>query len=232
MLHEFCVAGQRNLDVYFDILYNVLCLILKKKKKNSKSINHFFQFVFFSLQVEAPFLPKVKHEGDTSHFDDYEEEALRISNTPKCVKEFADFWEVDSSMRNLPWSLPATPLKPTHTALSLRNVCLNQTFDDKSYGKAASLFHLHVLCVVVFMNEVALLDGIDSQCWYCSATLPMWIILGYFWVVHLMWYIFIVCPIIKWSYQQAPWPSKRIFFFCFFPFIIDYYIYIQRICWC
>ncbi|RWS32028.1 cAMP-dependent protein kinase catalytic subunit-like isoform X4 [Leptotrombidium deliense] len=41
--------------------------------------------------VEAPFLPKCKSAGDTSNFDDYEEEALRISSTEKCSKEFADF---------------------------------------------------------------------------------------------------------------------------------------------
>ena len=44
-----------------------------------------------SLQVEAPFAPKTKGPGDTSNFDDYEEETLRISGTEKCAKEFADF---------------------------------------------------------------------------------------------------------------------------------------------
>jgi len=41
--------------------------------------------------VEAPFTPRTKGPGDPSNFDDYEEEALRISSTEKCAKEFADF---------------------------------------------------------------------------------------------------------------------------------------------
>ena len=32
-----------------------------------------------------------KGAGDTSNFDDYEEEPLRISSSEKCAKEFADF---------------------------------------------------------------------------------------------------------------------------------------------
>lgn len=47
--------------------------------------------IVFSLKVEAPFIPKCKGSGDTSNFDDYEEEVLRISSTERCAKEFADF---------------------------------------------------------------------------------------------------------------------------------------------
>ena len=43
------------------------------------------------FQLEAPFIPPCRGPGDPSNFDDYEEEALRISNNEKCVKEFADF---------------------------------------------------------------------------------------------------------------------------------------------
>jgi protein kinase A len=41
--------------------------------------------------VEAPFLPKCKGAGDTSNFDEYDEEVLQISSAEKCAKEFADF---------------------------------------------------------------------------------------------------------------------------------------------
>ncbi|KAF4528521.1 hypothetical protein B566_EDAN015601 [Ephemera danica] len=45
----------------------------------------------FQKKVEAPFSPRCKGPGDTSNFDEYEEETLRISSTEKCAKEFADF---------------------------------------------------------------------------------------------------------------------------------------------
>ena len=50
-----------------------------------------FRIKTFHSQVEAPFVPRCKGPGDPSNFDDYEEEALRISSTEKCSKEFADF---------------------------------------------------------------------------------------------------------------------------------------------
>ena len=57
-------------------------------RRNSSSVVNVHLFAF---QVEAPFIPKCRGPGDPSNFDDYEEEALRISSTEKCAKEFADF---------------------------------------------------------------------------------------------------------------------------------------------
>lgn len=47
--------------------------------------------LFPTHQVDAPFIPKCKGPGDPSNFDDYEEEALRISSLEKFPKDFADF---------------------------------------------------------------------------------------------------------------------------------------------
>ncbi|CAH8639575.1 unnamed protein product [Schistosoma rodhaini] len=45
----------------------------------------------YQKELSAPFLPPCKGPGDTSNFDDYEEEPLRISKTDYCSKEFEEF---------------------------------------------------------------------------------------------------------------------------------------------
>ena len=66
------------------LYYKRLLIYLLKVLHNST-------FHFDILQIEAHFIPKCKGAGDTSNFDDYEEEPLRISSTEKCTKEFSDF---------------------------------------------------------------------------------------------------------------------------------------------
>ena len=85
------------------------CLLLSTKEKGGnsntglrKSLGHSIRqgrvvarrsslFMSLMFQIEAHFIPKCKGAGDTSNFDDYEEEPLRISSSEKCAKEFADF---------------------------------------------------------------------------------------------------------------------------------------------
>ncbi|CAG7733172.1 unnamed protein product [Allacma fusca] len=84
-----------------DLLRNLLQVDLTKRYGNLKNgvndikSHKWFQttdwIAIFQKKVEAPFIPKCKGSGDTSNFDDYEEEVLRISSTERCAKEFADF---------------------------------------------------------------------------------------------------------------------------------------------
>lgn len=75
---------KRLFTVQFSLL--VICTIPNEYRLFNKYNPNSIPF-----QVEAPFIPRCKGPGDPSNFDDYEEEALRISSTEKCAKEFADF---------------------------------------------------------------------------------------------------------------------------------------------
>ncbi len=55
--------------------------------------SHITQFVAFPFQPKAPFLPPATGEGDTSNFDEYDEEPLKVSSTVAHAKEFESFWE-------------------------------------------------------------------------------------------------------------------------------------------
>ncbi|XP_036601160.1 cAMP-dependent protein kinase catalytic subunit alpha-like [Trichosurus vulpecula] len=59
--------------------------------KNHKWFATIDWITIYQRKVEAPFIPKYKGPGDTSNFDDYEEEELRISISDKCAKEFVKF---------------------------------------------------------------------------------------------------------------------------------------------
>ncbi|RXG51129.1 cAMP-dependent protein kinase catalytic subunit [Armadillidium vulgare] len=105
-IYEKIVSGRVRFPGHFssdlkDLLRNLLQVDLTKRYGNLKNAvndikNHKWfastdWIAVYQKKVEAPFIPKCKGPGDTSNFDDYEEEALRISSTEKCAKEFADF---------------------------------------------------------------------------------------------------------------------------------------------
>ncbi|XP_071846212.1 cAMP-dependent protein kinase catalytic subunit alpha isoform X2 [Apostichopus japonicus] len=105
-IYEKIVSGKVRFPSHFsqdlrDILRNLLQVDLTKRFGNLKNavndikIHKWFNttdwIAIYQKKVEAPFTPKIKGPGDTSHFDDYEEEPIRISSTEKCAREFADF---------------------------------------------------------------------------------------------------------------------------------------------
>eukprot|EP00096_Caligus_rogercresseyi_P007229 TRINITY_DN2502_c0_g1_i3.p1 TRINITY_DN2502_c0_g1~~TRINITY_DN2502_c0_g1_i3.p1 ORF type:complete len:397 (-),score=47.37 TRINITY_DN2502_c0_g1_i3:597-1655(-) len=105
-IYEKIVSGRVRFPGHFnaelkDLLRNLLQVDLTKRYGNLKNgvsdiKNHKWYsstdwIAIYQKKVEAPFIPKCKGAGDTSNFDDYEEEALRISSAEKCAKEFIDF---------------------------------------------------------------------------------------------------------------------------------------------
>ncbi|KRX64418.1 cAMP-dependent protein kinase catalytic subunit [Trichinella sp. T9] len=84
-----------------DLLKNLLQVDLTKRYgnlrngvadiKNHKWFSSTDWIAVYQRKIEAPLVAKCRHPGDTSNFDEYEEEALHISPVDKCVKEFADF---------------------------------------------------------------------------------------------------------------------------------------------
>lgn len=84
-----------------DLLRNLLQVDLTKRFGNLKNgvsdikTHKWFAttdwIAIYQRKVEAPFIPKFRGSGDTSNFDDYEEEDIRVSITEKCAKEFSEF---------------------------------------------------------------------------------------------------------------------------------------------
>uniref|UniRef100_A0A8C5A549 cAMP-dependent protein kinase n=1 Tax=Gadus morhua TaxID=8049 RepID=A0A8C5A549_GADMO len=105
-IYEKIVSGKVRFPSHFssdlkDLLRNLLQVDLTKRFGNLKNgVNDIKNHKWFSTtdwiaiyerKVEAPFMPKCRGPGDTSNFDDYEEEDVRVSETEKCAKEFAEF---------------------------------------------------------------------------------------------------------------------------------------------
>ncbi|XP_031432109.1 protein kinase, cAMP-dependent, catalytic, alpha, genome duplicate a isoform X1 [Clupea harengus] len=105
-IYEKIVSGKVRFPSHFssdlkDMLRNLLQVDLTKRFGNLKNgVNDIKGHKWFATtdwiaiyqrKVEAPFIPKCKGPGDTSNFDDYEEEEIRVSFTEKCAKEFAEF---------------------------------------------------------------------------------------------------------------------------------------------
>ncbi|XP_067353948.1 cAMP-dependent protein kinase catalytic subunit alpha isoform X2 [Channa argus] len=105
-IYEKIVSGKVRFPSHFssdlkDLLRNLLQVDLTKRFGNLKNgVNDIKGHKWFATtdwiaiyqkKVEAPFVPKFKGPGDTSNFDDYEEEEIRVSFTEKCAKEFAEF---------------------------------------------------------------------------------------------------------------------------------------------
>ncbi|KAM9061222.1 cAMP-dependent protein kinase catalytic subunit alpha-like [Sarcophilus harrisii] len=105
-IYEKIIAGKVRFPSHFspdlkDLLRNLLQVNLTKRYgnlkngvsdiKNHKWFSTIDWIAIYQKKVDAPLIPKYRGAGDTSNFDDYEEQELRISINEKCAKEFADF---------------------------------------------------------------------------------------------------------------------------------------------
>ncbi|KAI2517730.1 PRKACB isoform 16 [Pan troglodytes] len=105
-IYEKIVSGKVRFPSHFssdlkDLLRNLLQVDLTKRFGNLKNgvsdikTHKWFAttdwIAIYQRKVEAPFIPKFRGSGDTSNFDDYEEEDIRVSITEKCAKEFGEF---------------------------------------------------------------------------------------------------------------------------------------------
>ncbi|XP_071448340.1 cAMP-dependent protein kinase catalytic subunit alpha-like [Hetaerina americana] len=105
-IYEKIVAGKYKIPPHFgpdikDLITNILQVDLTRRYGNLKNgVNdikghRFFRTIdWLSLvnqQMEPPFLPKIKDDGDPGNFEVYPEESLHESPHELFIKEFADY---------------------------------------------------------------------------------------------------------------------------------------------
>uniref|UniRef100_A0A672MZS2 cAMP-dependent protein kinase catalytic subunit alpha-like n=1 Tax=Sinocyclocheilus grahami TaxID=75366 RepID=A0A672MZS2_SINGR len=104
-IYEKIVSGKVRFPSHFssdlkDLLRNLLQVDLTKRFGNLKNgvsdlKNHRWfattdWIAIYEKKIDAPIIPKCRGPGDTSNFDEYDEEDIRVSVTEKCTNEFLD----------------------------------------------------------------------------------------------------------------------------------------------
>jgi protein kinase A len=105
-IYEKIVSGKVRFPSHFtadlkDLLRNLLQVDLTKRYGNLKNgvadikghkwFSSTDWIAIYHKKVDAPFIPKCKGAGDTSNFDEYDEEPLRVASSEKYAQEFGDF---------------------------------------------------------------------------------------------------------------------------------------------
>uniref|UniRef100_A0A673H8W4 cAMP-dependent protein kinase catalytic subunit alpha-like n=1 Tax=Sinocyclocheilus rhinocerous TaxID=307959 RepID=A0A673H8W4_9TELE len=105
-IYEKIVSGKVRFPSHFssdlkDLLRNLLQVDLTKRFGNLKNgvsdlKNHRWfattdWIAIYEKKIDAPIIPKCRGPGDTSNFDEYDEEDIRVSVTEKCTNEFLEF---------------------------------------------------------------------------------------------------------------------------------------------
>lgn len=105
-IYEKIVAGKYKFPTTFgndlkDLLKNILQVDLTRRYGNLKNgsmdikRHSWFKTIdwiqIYNQDVVPPYVPQFKHLGDSSNFDQYKEESLKIENIDQYPEEFADF---------------------------------------------------------------------------------------------------------------------------------------------